>query len=89
MPDNQPPPAPGGFLRGMAMAIGVLIMTASGLCSAGFLVNMTVDLLEDGSTHPLADFGTVLGMIAVWGGVPFLVGWAVWRSSRGKRDDGA
>ncbi len=79
----------GGFMRGMAMAIGVLIMTASGLCSAGFLVNMTVDLLEDGSTHPLADFGTVLGMIAVWGGVPFLVGWAVWRSSRGKRDDGA
>lgn len=80
--------AGGGFLRGMLMTIGFLIMTGSGLCSAGFLVNMVVNLVEDGSDRWLIDLGTVLGMIAVWGGVPFLIGWALWRASRRPRDNG-
>ena len=84
MPYHQPPPAKGGFLRGMAMAIGVLIMGGSGLCSAGFLVSTVADMLTDTAGYRWMDFGMVLGMIAVWGGVPFLFGWLIWRAARRK-----
>lgn len=85
---NEVDPKGGGFLRGMVMTIGLLIMTASGLCSAGFLANMTISLIEEGSDQPLIDFGTTLAMIAMWGGVPFLAGWGIWRAGRRRPDDG-
>ena len=79
---DEETPQRSGFLRGMAMAIGVLIMVGSGLCSAGFLISMLSDLGNEGSTRPLESLAMTLGMIAVWGGVPFLFGWLIWRATR-------
>jgi hypothetical protein len=81
MKDDEQARGGGGFLRGMAMTIGVLIMTGSGLCSAGMLVNSFAEMFEDQSSSML-DFGTVLGAVGVYGGVPFVIGWAIWRASR-------
>jgi len=84
---NDPASAPpdGGFLRGMVMAIGLLIMGGSGLCSAGFLISMISDVFDDGTSDAFGNLATTLGMVAVWGGVPFLFGWLIWRSARGNR----
>ncbi|MEO7688703.1 MAG: hypothetical protein ABIS51_05405 [Sphingomonas sp.] len=66
------------FFGGLLMAIGILIATLSGLCSAFFLV-MTL-----GDTNG-AQFGDapMLLMIAVIGGLPFMSGvglffWGRW-----------
>lgn len=85
MNDPASPPARGGFLRGMALAIGLLIMLGSGLCSAGFLISMIADVFDDSTSNAFGNLATVLGMVAIWGGVPFLFGWLIWRSARGNR----
>jgi hypothetical protein len=81
MTDDERPQG-SGFLRGMAMAVGVLMMVGSGLCSAGFLVSMLADLGNEGTTRPLESLAMTLGMVAVWGGLPFLFGWLIWRATR-------
>jgi len=43
---------------------------------------MAADLLDGGSGHAFGDFGMMLGTVAVWGGVPFVVGWGIWRAAR-------
>lgn len=84
MNDAEQPQGGRGFLRGMVMAVGFLIMLGSGLCSAGFLVSMVGELFTESSKNVLGDLGMILGMVAVWGGVPFLLGWLIWRASRKK-----
>jgi len=66
------------FFGGLLMALGILIATLSGLCSAFFLISM---LGESGSS----EFGGtgMLGLIAIIGGVPFASGlglffWGRW-----------
>ena len=81
MADDERPQG-SGFLRGMAMAIGVLMMVDSGLCSAGFLVSMLADLSNENSPRLLESLAMTLGMVAVWGGLPFLFGWLIWRATR-------
>lgn len=66
------------FFGGLLMAIGILIATLSGLCSAWFLV-MT---LGDSGGSEFGGIG-MLGFIAVIGGVPFVSGiglfyWGRW-----------
>ena len=81
MTDDENPQG-SGFLRGMAMAIGVLMMVGSGLCSAGFLISMLADLSNENSPRLLENLAMTLGMVAVWGGLPFLFGWLIWRATR-------
>lgn len=78
------------FFGGLLMAIGILIATLSGLCSAFFLLTM---LTSSGG----GEFSGVpmLMMIAVIGGLPFLSGvglfyWGRWllRLAR-ERDEAA
>ena len=58
------------FFGGLLMAIGILIATLSGLCSAWFLLMMVASPSSGG------EFGGMgmLVIIGVVGGVPFLTG---------------
>ena len=60
------------FLGGLIIAIGILVAGASGLCS--FYMVTTSDTYRTGSTSELL---SMLPMIAIFGGLPFLAGVAM------------
>ncbi|MBX9608405.1 MAG: hypothetical protein K2Y51_19460 [Gammaproteobacteria bacterium] len=74
----QPPPRPRSLLRSLVAAVGMLLMTCSGLCSAVVGIN---SLSEGGDLDGIA---TLLGAILVYGGVPFFLGWSLWRAGRSR-----
>jgi hypothetical protein len=77
------------FFGGLLMALGILIATLSGLCSAWFLVMMVSNPGGGEFSGP-----PMLGFVAVIGGVPFLTGlglffWGRWllRLARERDED--
>ncbi|MEO9131877.1 MAG: hypothetical protein ABI240_11780 [Sphingomonas sp.] len=73
------------FFGGLLLAIGILIATLSGLCSAWFLV---MTLSDTGSGGEFRGTG-LLPFIAVIGGLPFLSGiglfyWGRWLLRRAR-----
>lgn len=77
--NEPPPPRPRSFLRSLVAAVGLLLMTCSGLCSAVVGIN---SLTEGGD---LDGFATLLGAMLVYGGVPFFLGYSLWRAGRSRR----
>ena len=76
------------FFGGLLMGIGILIATLSGLCSAWFLVMSLSDSGGGEFSGP-----SMLGPIAVIGGVPFLTGvglffWGRWLLRRARESEG-
>ena len=72
------------FFGGLLMGVGILIATLSGLCSAWFLVMSLSDSGGGEFSGP-----SMLGPIAVIGGVPFLTGvglffWGRWLLRRAR-----
>ena len=57
------------FFGGALMAIGILIATLSGLCSAGFLIRLANGRGSSGQFN-----GAALMIVSVVGGIPFLGG---------------
>lgn len=79
-PSASPPPAYPArrFFGLLLMTAGGLIAGLSGLCSAAVLVTVLVPLAVSGggggAGGALAGFFGLLGMILVFGGVPFAIG---------------
>lgn len=73
------------YLRGLAAAVGALIMIASGLCAAGITVVTFVQMFVDYSGLSLWERLTVVAMTAAACGIPFLIGWALWRLAHRKK----
>lgn len=61
------------FFGGALMAVGILIATLSGLCSGAVIIGDLIKALRDGSSAPFGGGGVLL----VFGGLPFLVGLAL------------
>jgi hypothetical protein len=68
---RNPPPSP-GFMRGLFMAIGIIIMVLSGLCSGSMILS---SLSSPGQ-------GTVWMLSLIFGGVPFFIGLATYLLAR-------
>ena len=68
------------------MAIGILLMTVSGLCSLAVIVNMIRAVVTD--------HGSLAGLLVplIFGGLPFALGWGAFTVGRrwtrkGRYDD--
>jgi hypothetical protein len=70
---SRPDPV-AGFFGGLLIVAGAVIAVLSGLCTLGFLGVMTFDALQRRGGGMLGGFGELLGLAAVFGGVPLAVG---------------
>ena len=64
------------FVGAMLIAVGALIATLSGLCSAIFLASSVSDLLNGhgGGEFSPNSIPDAIMMVAIWGGIPLLIG---------------
>lgn len=76
--NTQPPPRPRSLLRSLIAAVGMLLMTCSGLCSA------VVGIGSVAADSDLSGIAALLGAILVYGGVPFFLGYSLWRAGRAR-----
>lgn len=75
---EQAPNELGRFIGLILIAIGVLWMVASGLCTAAF----GVSLFWEGTASDLAETSSILLLMLVYGGVSALVGLGVYAIGR-------
>ena len=66
------------FFGGLLMAVGGLIAALSGLCSGVFIVGSIISMA---SSNP-SDFFNGLPLVLLFGGLPFLVGLALFFMGR-------
>ncbi len=57
---------------------GIFLISVSGLGAAGLVVRLLISVFSDESLH--ANLGTVIGLLMIVG-APFLMGFALYRSS--------
>ena len=69
-PPPRPPPSRWGPLSATLLAIGLLILIPSGLCTGLFGVGAIVDMLTSSSSDGMS----VLSMAVVVGGIPIAIG---------------
>ena len=79
------------FFGAALMAVGVLIMLLSGLCSAGTIVVMVTSLLGSPpqNSQLLQYIGGSLVMVLNWGGIPFAVGFGLFFAGKQLRKEGS
>lgn len=66
------------FLAWLMMAVGALIFATSGACSVFFLFSVA----SDGPSTYFGDLGSVILMVLTLGGIPFLIGLALFFGGR-------
>ena len=64
------------LLGGILMAVGILIAGASGLCSLFFLASMATSARGQGG------FAGLLPLVVLIGGIPFAIGFGLFRWGR-------
>ncbi|KPF80304.1 hypothetical protein IP88_00630 [alpha proteobacterium AAP81b] len=69
---------------GILLAVGILLMTVSGLCSFVFVAAMAASALGNpppGEGYFSAAIG-LIGLVAAYGGVPFAIGFGLFQLGR-------
>jgi hypothetical protein len=78
----------GTFFGGLVMVVGVLILTLSGLCTAGFLVMLVGDELKRPGSSGMGGMGEAILIPLLFGALPIIVGLGLFIFGRGLRRSG-
>jgi hypothetical protein len=70
------------FFGVVLITVGILMIALAGLCSAGCLALMLAFM---GKAPSLGEFMSGLGIVAVFGAPPIIVGYVLYRVGRGLR----